>query len=84
MPVAGDAGGIGVFPAAAGIARVGGQLSPGMSLTDRGRILNFLGMGIPELAVIFLGAFLALGLAKLAGRKKSRSSHAIEPISGAE
>ncbi len=46
--------------------------------------MNFLGMGIPELAVIFLGAFLALGLAKLAGRKKSRSSHAIEPISGAE
>ena len=46
--------------------------------------MNFLGMGIPELAVIFLRAFLALGLAKLVGRKRSRSSHAFEPISGAE
>jgi Sec-independent protein translocase protein TatA len=64
MPAAGDAGGIGMFPAAAGIPQVGGQLPPGMSLPARGRILNFLGMGMPELAAIFLVAFLALGPSK--------------------
>ena len=32
-----------------------------MSLPARERVLNFLGMGLPEMAAIFLVAFLALG-----------------------
>ena len=64
MQAAGDSGGIGMFPASTGLPRVVGQLPPGMSLPGWEQVLNFLGMGMPELVVIFLVAFLVLGPSK--------------------